>query len=233
MVSWLRKMFNFASARGWEGKNPATGIERFKEASGERFLSPEELKRFLTALSGKTEQLWRDFFLMLLFTGARRSNVQAMAWEDVSIDRGLWRIPNEESKSGEPLLVVLPPPAVAILKRRAKDANGSDWVFASTGKTGHVTEPKKAWNELLTRAKIDDFRLHDLRRTLGSWLACAGVSLPIIGKALGHKSQAATQVYARLDKMPVREAVTTTTTAMLTASRVDLDKLTGTKKKRT
>jgi integrase len=55
-------------------------------------------------------------------------------------------------------------------------------------------------------AGLPDVRLHDLRRTLGSWQAIIGSSLPIIGKSLGHKSLTATQIYARLNLDPVRES---------------------------
>jgi integrase len=68
-------------------------------------------------------------------------------------------------------------------------------------------------------ARLDDIRIHDLRRTMGSWQARTGASLAIIGKSLGHKSQQATAVYARLDLDPIREAMETATAAMLRAAR--------------
>ena len=68
-------------------------------------------------------------------------------------------------------------------------------------------------------ARLNDIRIHDLRRTMGSWQARTGASLAIIGKSLGHKSQQATAVYARLDLDPVREAMETATTAMLRAAK--------------
>jgi integrase len=57
--------------------------------------------------------------------------------------------------------------------------------------------------------------MHDLRRTLGSWQALAGVSTAIIGKSLGHQSQATTMIYAQLTTEPVRAAVTAATDSML------------------
>lgn len=59
----------------------------------------------------------------------------------------------------------------------------------------------------MERAKIKDLRVHDLRRTAGSYMAIQGVSPTIIGKALGHRSQAATAMYARLTQEPVRQAL--------------------------
>lgn len=71
---------------------------------------------------------------------------------------------------------------------------------------------------------MSDLRIHDLRRTLGSWQAKNGASLVVIGKSLNHKSQQATAIYARLDLDPVRESVNTATKAMLEAAGLtDLD----------
>ena len=99
------------------------------------------------------------------------------------------------------------------LKRRKKDAD-SVWVFPGTGKEGHLVDPKKAWLRITKRGGFEDLRIHDLRRTLGSWLAASGVSLPIIGKTLGHKSSQSTQIYARLNLDPVRESLKKATDAM-------------------
>lgn len=54
---------------------------------------------------------------------------------------------------------------------------------------------------------VDDVRLHDLRRTVGSWLAQAGNSLHLIGRVLNHTSQSTTAVYARFGQDQVREAL--------------------------
>ena len=71
-----------------------------------------------------------------------------------------------------------------------------------------------------TGSRMQDLRPHDLRRTPGSYQAITGSSLPIIGKSLGHKSQAATQIYARLDLDPVRNSVKKATEAMYAAARI-------------
>lgn len=195
--------------------NPATGVERFKEQSRDRFLNADELRAFFDALAAEPLPHWRDFFMLLLLTGARRSNVQGMRWADLDLDRGLWRIPGEESKNGEPLLCVLAVPAVEILRCRYEDNGTGEYVFPAASKTGHVQEPKKPWKALVARAGLEGVRPHDLRRTLGSWQDRTGASLSTIGKTLGHKSAAATAVYARADIDDVRESVETATRAML------------------
>ncbi len=123
-----------------------------------------------------------------------------MRWEQVSFERATWRIP--DTKNGDPLTVPLVPEAVEILNARGPQATG--WVFPAESKVGHMTPPKKRWRALLQRAEIDDLRVHDLRRSLGSWQAITGASLTIIGKSLGHKSVEATKIYAHLDVDPVR-----------------------------
>jgi len=67
-------------------------------------------------------------------------------------------------------------------------------------------------------ARLADVRIHDLRRTMGSWQARTGASMLVIGKGLGHKSQQATAIYARLDLDPVRQAMQTAASAMLEAA---------------
>ena len=96
--------------------------------------------------------------------------------------------------------------------------NGSEYVFPGCGKTGHLVEPKTPWGHVVKRAKLNDCRMHDLRRTLGSWQAAGGASLLIIGKSLGHRSESATRIYARLATGPVPESVEKATVAMITAA---------------
>lgn len=156
----------------------------------------------------------RDYFLLSLLTGARRANVLAMKWSDVNLDQAEWRI--KETKNGTPQTVTLSPEAVDLLRNR-KPAESDTFVFPGTGKTGHLMEPKKGWRRILERAGIADLRIHDLRRTLGSWQAKTGASLAIIGKSLNHKNQNTTAIYARLDLDPVRDSVNAATSAMMIA----------------
>jgi integrase len=136
-----------------------------------------------------------------------------MRWEDLDLEHGLWRIP--DTKAGTPVVVPLAAPAVEILLARQEETNESPWVFPSRGKTGHLTEPKSAWKRILERAGLEDVRIHDLRRTLGSWQAITGSTLPIIGKSLGHTQPATTMIYSRLTVTPVRESVDRAASAIL------------------
>lgn len=229
-LSLLRAMYN--RAIDWDlftGINPATGVRQFKNRSRDRFLLPDELKRFLDALRGESNHTIRDCILMLLLTGARKTNTLTMRWKDLNLDSGVWTIP--DTKNGEKLVLPLSPQALTVLEQRAarmsvnsekivpisKKMNAcpgahdtiffeSEYVFPGTGQSGHLQDPKKCWKALLQRANIQNFRMHDLRRTHGSYMAAAGANAFVIGRALGHKDIATTAIYARIDLGPVRMA---------------------------
>lgn len=213
MLALLGVMFRKAIDWGWDGKSPITGIKKFKEKTRERFLQGDELSRFFKALGGEPNKLFTDFFMVCLLTGARKGNVLSMRWEDVDIEKGTWKIP--ETKNGESHLVPLSSDLIKILHQRYTQKE-NNWVFPSkTSQSGHLEEPKRVWKRILEEANLTDLRLHDLRRTLGSWQAATGANSYVIGKSLGHKTQQATAVYARLNIDPVRESVNRATSAML------------------
>lgn len=216
-LALLSSIFEFAGReRGWNGGNPCKGVRRFKEEKRTRFLQPNELPAFFKAVEAEPSQGIRDYIYVSLFTGARRSNVLAMRWADIDLDAAVWTIP--DTKSGKPVTLPLVPEVVAILKSRPRV---SEYVFPGRHGHGHLKDPMRAWRSILQRAGLTNLRLHDLRRTFGSWQAAAGVSLPIIGKSLGHTSLAATEVYSRLHLDPVRVAVTAATTAIIEAAKKD------------
>ncbi len=287
-VKLLRALFNRAIEwECWDKPNPARGIKYFPEESRERFLQPDELPRFFKALADEENETIRDYILISLLTGARRSNVLAMRWDEISIERAEWRIPI--TKSGKPHVVPLLSEAIAILKRRQAQSTAAareaeerarakegaslkadatnEYVFPGTGAGGHLIEPKKGWRRILDRAelhqlvewltdarawnekqieeaivaadhrkalkearaavkalgkdpghaRIRDLHIHDLRRTLGSWQAATGASLPIIGRTLAHRNVSTTAIYARLNLDPVRKSMEKAAAAMLAA----------------
>ena len=264
----VSSVFNFAAdLEIFSGTNPASRIQKNPAPSRDRFAQKFELPQLFAAIA---ESSLADFFWLSLLTGARRSNVQEMAWRDIDLDARIWRI--GMTKNGTPQNVTLSPEAVTILETRRRETCGSQFVFPGEGKSGHLVEPKKAWTAILLRAglrrlldhletldkltaeerqqaeqqiahapvaaekhyrtladelgvdpasyEMTDLRIHDLRRTLGSWQAKTGASLPIIGKSLNHKTPQATAIYARLDLDPVRHSVETATQAMLEAAKI-------------
>lgn len=218
LLALLSVLFNKAIEFGlWDKTNPTQGIKKYKEQTRDRFLQADELPRFFQALAEEKDELIRDYVLLSLLTGARRSNVLAMCWEELHLQRSEWHVP--ETKNGTPQVITLSDEAIAILEQR-KIATNSPYVFPSKSKSGHLVEPKKGWQRILACAELKDLRIHDLRRTLGSWPAKTGASLLIIGKTLNHKSPTATAIYARLDLDPVRESMTKATQAILHAAGI-------------
>lgn len=274
----ISAIFNFAKAkRIFRGDNPAVGVLSFAEEARERFVQASEFPYLLQAISESDQ---REYFLLLLLTGARRSNVQAMRWQDLDLADAIWRI--DRTKNGTPQYVPLLPEAVAILEARKAAAEAlhevradkskvfCPFVFPGAGKTGHLIEPKKAWDTVRRKATLarlldvlhskgaiddsarvairedalrslggaelkchalavshgldpklfdmTDLRIHDLRRTMGSWQAKTGASMAIIGKSLNHKSLQATLIYSRLDVDPVRQSMETAASAMFGAT---------------
>jgi integrase len=218
-VRHIRLLFNFAlAAEMWKGENPATRIKLFHEEKRARFAQPDELPRLFAALKTEPNGDLVDFVNLALWTGARKADVFSMRWDCVFLADNRWDIPNP--KSQEPYSVPLTPEAVAILKARQKKRIASKpWVFPSHSKSGHVEDLHGRWKELLKRAGITNLRVHDLRRTQGSWQAAQGTPLLTIGKSLGHSSTASTEIYARLVLEPVREAMTGANAAMAAAMK--------------
>lgn len=189
-------------------RNPCKGIRTFRAEYRERFLQPDEFERFFNALEAIRTDM-REVFWLCLLTAARKSNVLAMRWEDISLSAKYWRVPAEQSKSNEALLIPLTPKAVEMLSARlVRFGDQSPWVFPGRGKSGHLRWTKNAWRRLLKIADLSErLTVHDLRRTVGSYLAINGANPYVIGAALGHKDPRSTAIYARLNLKPVRDAV--------------------------
>lgn len=213
VLSLLKAIFNASLDSGAITSNPITRLRPYAEQSRDRFLQTDEFPRFWAALEAEENYKLRAFFKLCLFTGARRSNVLAMRWEDVHLDRGVWEIP--KTKTGRQSVPLIGP-ALEVL-RELRGVYPGPWVFPGRH-DGHLVDPYAAWRAVLARAGLSGLRVHDLRRSMGSWAAKTGASLSVIGKALGHARVETTAIYARLDDDPVRQAMSTAAAAMLAAA---------------
>ena len=84
----------------------------------------------------------------------------------------------------------------------------SPWVFPSPVRPAHhLSDFKKVWQRVRSKAGLEDVNVHDLRRTTGSILAQAGVPLEHISQVLNHSNSEITRVYARLHKDNQRDAL--------------------------
>ncbi len=207
MLALIRHMYNKAYECGFPKRfeNPTDGIKMFKEVSRDRFLRDDELRRLFDALNNEPNEVFKNYILISLYSGQRRSNILSLRWSQIDLVNGF--ICLADTKNGEPMQV----PIIEQLRElliKIKQNNNSPWVLPSEQSvSGHLEDPKRAWKSLLKRADIDNLRLHDLRRTMGSYQAITGASMNIIGKSLGHKSATATAIYARLSADPIRASM--------------------------
>lgn len=140
---------------------------------------------------------------LLLFTGCRKSEILTLQWDFVDFDDQCLRLP--ESKTGAKV-VPLGIPALEVL-RGIKRKLDNPYVLPGKKTGQHFAGIDLAWQRIRSQIGLDDVTIHDLRRSFGSVGAGQGLSLLMIGKALSHKSQRATEVYARLQDDHTRNTV--------------------------
>jgi integrase len=183
----LRAMYN--KGLSWQmfaGSNPASGISEFTESPRDRVLQPDEVENFFHAIDTEPDADFKDFVRLCLLTGQRKSNVLSMRWADIDFKGRHWNIPGEMMKNNQSLTLALSPSELRILKSRKND-DKEKYVFPGDGRTGHYVDPKRAWKSLLKRAEINDLHIHDLRRSLATFMANSGADVSLIKSALNHK----------------------------------------------
>ncbi len=205
-LALLSSIYGWAIRLGyWDGVNPAHAIRRFREQHRERFLSTSELARLDHTLEGEPNLYWRAYFRLALLLGARRSELLRARWEHINLEDAVWTLP--QTKAGRTHRLPLPVVAVRLLSGLPSRFRG-EWVFPNDKRSDqHIVDANTAWSRIRKRAGLSDVRIHDLRRTNGSWLAAQGASLPLIGRVLNHSNPTTTAIYARLDLEPIREAL--------------------------
>jgi integrase len=194
------------------GINPCRGIKRFRESIRERFLSAEEvvaLGRALAEVDGATgdaREDWRavNILRLLIYTGARLSEILTLQWGWIHWDEGFARLP--DSKTGTKT-VPLPQPALHVL-RKVSDEHGrqSKFVFPGARTGTHFTGIQKPWQRIRLKAGLPDVRIHDLRHCFASTAVAHGESLYLVGAVLGHRTTSTTQRYAHLALQPILDS---------------------------
>lgn len=208
-VSVLSKMFNFAESRDLRarGTNPARHVQRNPETSRERFLSNREYQRLARTLDAIERECAEDYRVtallrLLIYTGLRRSELVTLQWSFVDFEDRCLRLP--DTKTGRKV-AYLGDQSISLLEELPRK-EGNPFVFPGDVEGGHFIAIEKAWHRVRKLAGLDDVTLHDLRRSWGSIGARGGMSLLLIGKAMGHKTTKATEIYARVSDDAKRDA---------------------------
>lgn len=208
LLAVLRKFFNWCERNGFrpDHTNPSLHIDLFKEHKRERFLSPVEIANLGTVLTEVENEAGQSPYViaairLLLLTGARLNEVLAMKWEWVDWESACVRLP--DSKTGAKT-IYLNPPALQVLSGLPR-LSDNPHVICGQRKGARLVNLQKPWQAIRERAGLD-IRLHDLRHSFASIAVASGMSLPMIGKLLGHSQPQTTARYAHLADDPVRAA---------------------------
>lgn len=209
VLALVSKMLNLAERWGLRGDNtnPCRHVQPFKETPRERYLTPNELGRLTQTLTD-CEQDGRESphslaaLRLLLLTGCRLREILHLRWEHVDLDRGLLHLP--DSKTGAKA-VFLSSVAREVLLSIPR-TRGNPWVIEGRKPKSHLSDLKGPWKRICDRADLENLRIHDLRHSFAAVGAGLGLSLPMIGKLLGHTQPRTTARYAHLAADPVHEA---------------------------
>jgi len=201
----------FRQAEEWgylpPNSNPCTGVRRYKENKKQRFLSDVELKKLEESLAQQEKEqplssCTTNAIRLLLYIGCRKKEILNLKWENVHIkDRYVYLSDTKKGESARPLNQK----AIDLLTSLTPK-EGNPYVFYGKVPGKPIQEIKTAWRNILKRAGIKDFRIHDLRHSFASFALKQGVDLYTVSKLLGHKNIATTTRYAHLELEHLKEA---------------------------
>lgn len=207
VITLVHTLFDKAKEWGYLEKNadnPASGIKLNAEKRRDRWITPAELPRLAKAIDEEANLYATRAIWMYLLTGMRKSELLMLQWTCIDFDRHEIRL--DDTKAGRIHYVPLSREALVVLHSIPR-IDGNPFVFCGHKKGRPLINIQKPWNRVKIKAGVEDARLHDLRRTVGSWLAQSGNSLHLVGRVLGHSNASTTQIYARFGQDHVREAL--------------------------
>lgn len=176
--------------------NPVRAVPRFKfDNARERYLSGAEAQRLLAACKASPNtHLWAIVSL-LLYTGARKSELLKARWEHIGLESKTWLIP--DSKTGKARRVPLSGAAIEVLEGLNRYPQ-CPWLVPNPTTLKPYTCLKSAWETAREAAGLPGLRVHDLRHSAASFMANGGIDLFTIGRILGHADHQSTMRYSHL-----------------------------------
>ena len=193
--------------------NPCRGVERNHEEGRERFFSQAELTAISDALTRYRGDA-ADCVRLIMLTGCRPIEAMKTGWEEFDKEPGYWIKPSAHVKQRKTHKLPLSPAAIELVERLRKKRKGK-WVFPGDKPGEHLVALFHVWHFVRKETGLGkDAHLYSLRHTFASVGAGGGLSLPIIGRLLGHVQPKTTQRYAHLADDPLREAAEKITTVI-------------------
>lgn len=209
----LSAMYSWAISQGLLSENPVRSVQKIPPGRRERYLTRAEAQGVYEATydmsaAGEILEAHGAIIRLLLLTGARKSEILQLEWQEVDLERGVILLPSHRSKTGRK---AIPLNSVAVQELAGRKREGV-YVFPAVRGSGPTVGLQRSWERVRAKVGLGEVRLHDLRHSFASFAAADGASLYVIGKALGHSNAATTERYAHLADDPVRkmaEAVAT------------------------
>jgi integrase len=188
--------------------NPCKGVERNREEPAGRLFGRDQLEAISDALAAYPGPA-ADCIRLVMLTGCRPAEARSALWSEFDAEPGYWNKPSSHTKQKKQHRTPLAPPALRLIERLRAKRTGPV-VFPGRAPGGTIDALWHCWAFVRERAGLGkDARLYDLRHTFASLGAGGGLSLPILGRLLGHSSSKTTERYARhLADDPLLAAVT-------------------------
>jgi integrase len=182
--SSLSAFFAWCIKEGLLETNPVTGTGTANESgSRDRVLTKEEIAKLWSTLAAGLHVDFLDAIYLLLLTGQRRNEIGQLCWSEVDFDARLIRLPPERTKNRREHVIPLSDRAIEILRVKFLDCGGEN---------GRVFR-RFDWGREKARfdaaLKIAPWRIHDVRRSVATWLGELGFAAPhVIETLLNHVS---------------------------------------------
>jgi integrase len=198
-LSLIRRLYNWGVDRGIVEANPAAGIKPpHREHPRDRILSDDEI-RALWAAWGAIGYPFGTIQKLLLLTAQRRGEVAGMRWDQLDLDRGVWRLTSADTKTGREHVLPLAPAVVELL-REFPQIDDSPLLFpanrrSSVRSVSGFSKAKRATDQL---SGIDDWTWHDLRRSAATAMAKLNVPPHVCERILNHSASGMMSAIARV-----------------------------------
>lgn len=196
-VAVIKAMYNKAGDWGVlpYGNNPALRVRLFKEVGRTRYFDEAEQRRIALAIKKIREenpisQSACDAIQFLFRTGCRTKEALNLRWTDIDFEMGEARL--RTSKTGQDDLIL--GNAALELLQSITARSQSEWVFPGRKLDRPLERLKRPWDKVCKIAQLEDAHLHDIRHTVGTYLAAKGrVSTATF--VLRHKNSGTTDKY--------------------------------------
>jgi integrase len=189
--SSLSAMFAWAIGEGLCELNPVAGTNKASDDSErERTLTDAELVKVWKAAP---DNHYGQIVRLLILTGARRNEIASMGWSEIDRDARTLKLPGERTKNGREFIIPLSAPAMKIIDE-IDERDGRDLVFGS-GEGGYSgwSNSKVALDQAVELK--EEWRLHDLRRTVRTGLGRLGIAPHICEAVLNHLPEKLIRTY--------------------------------------